>query len=584
VLPVIWIGNTIAALSALLFVPRLRRLRVTTVTELLEKRFGLGLRLLPAAVWIVCYALLAGNIIYMTAAGLKPLLGDGASVELAIWCVGGAIVLYCFFSGLLAVVFADVIHAFLIVLGGVTLLPVALGQAGGLQGLADKVPGEMLALWRSEGAWPTWKDAVMLSLLGLPYWCASQYMLQRSFAGRTARASARGFVLAAVMMGPLALCYVLPGICSSAVHTGPAEVPKTEALFLNLLPAGLPAGLSGLFAVAVVAAAASAASALLSSLATLAGHDGFRRIRPYASERAGLRFGRGAILLAGAASLAFAFHVPDLGGFVKANYAVISFFEPPIFVVVAAAVFWRRANAWGAGLALLAGLAFNLYCIREGWAATDRTILAFPVCALAMVWGTFLGGLPDAETRYRVERLFHRMRRPEGHIRAARHDMALGLAGAALAAFVAGAFTEDLMPKPWNVLIMLALGTAVPLASYFSVPLFAGPATDDGRRPGEEEETPPAIEQSWMRPLLGSGWTWLLVFAGAVGLTGWLWLSTCLKACRTRFHGAASAPAEAVEQTSGPRRNTEPLPPAPSSASDLGALSNGRAHPSGPGM
>ena len=46
VLLIAWLGNMIAAVSALVFVPRLRRLQISTISEFLEERYGLWLRLL----------------------------------------------------------------------------------------------------------------------------------------------------------------------------------------------------------------------------------------------------------------------------------------------------------------------------------------------------------------------------------------------------------------------------------------------------------------------------------------------------------------------------------------------------------
>ena len=98
VLLIAWTGNMIAAGSALLFVPRLRRLRITTVSEFLEERYGLWLRLLPAMLWIVYYALFSGNAMYTLARVLEPVLD--LEINTIIILVGAGVVIYCFLSGL----------------------------------------------------------------------------------------------------------------------------------------------------------------------------------------------------------------------------------------------------------------------------------------------------------------------------------------------------------------------------------------------------------------------------------------------------------------------------------------------------
>ncbi len=185
VLLIAWTGNMIAAVSALFIVPRLRRLRITTVSEFLETRYGVGLRLLPSALWIVYYALFAGNAMYTLSVVLEPVLPVSKGWIIVI--VGGGVVVYCFFSGLIAAAYSAVIQSFIMIIGGLILLPLCLRAVGGVSAFAEKaqlIHPEVFSFWRAEGAWPIWKDVVMFALLGLPYWCTSQYMLQRSFAGK----------------------------------------------------------------------------------------------------------------------------------------------------------------------------------------------------------------------------------------------------------------------------------------------------------------------------------------------------------------------------------------------------------------
>jgi len=104
---------------------------------------------------------------------------------------------------------------------------------------------------------------------------------------------------------------------------------------------------------------------------------------------------------AGALGLLFAFNVERLGGIITANYKTRALFEPAIFIIVAAALFWRRSNAWGVGLVALAWALFNglvpervlppaeLSAIERSWLnrflGTGWTWLAFFVVAGVLV-------------------------------------------------------------------------------------------------------------------------------------------------------------------------------------------------------
>ena len=517
VLLIAWTGNMIAAVSALVFVPRLRRLGITTVSEMLEERFGLWLRLLPAVLWFFYYALFAGNAMYTFAKSLEPVVK--LDVTLIIWIVGGGVVLYCFTSGLLAVVYTDVVQAFLIIFGGLILLPLSLKAVGGVSGLVRRVDPSYFVFWKAGQVWPTYKDVIMFTLLGLPYWCTSQYMLQRSFAGRTARDASKGLALAAILTFPLTLSYILPGICGSVIYAGDGALAEADSVLPRLFVDVLPIGLGGLFIAALVAASNSTASSLLNSLATLGEHDVFRRFVPRRSPRLYTWVGRMLTLVGGAMGLAFAFNVERLGGIIQANYQIMSFFEPPIFVVVAAALFWPRANAWGAGSAIAVGMTFSAVASGLKMPPADRTIVAFPVCLAALVIGTLAAEAvlgPSDKARRRVEGLLARMR-PAGRVQVSAVGRAgLVLAGLCLVGFVGCAVLEDALPKPGNLFAFMGLGMGFVLGCYLAVPSLV-PAEQRTAEAG-------AIEKSYVNRILGSGWTWLAVYVAAGAMVAALYL------------------------------------------------------------
>ena len=504
VLLIAWTGNMIAAVSALFFVPRLRRLRITTVSEFLERRYGLALRLLPAALWIIYYALFAGNAVYTLSVVLEPVLD--ISSEWLILIVAGGVITYCFFSGLVAAAYSSVIQSFLMIVGGLILLPLSLKAVGGISGFAEKVPESFFVLWKAGGAWPTWKDVVMFALLGFPYWCTSQYMLQRSFAGRSVRDASKGLTLAALMTGPLTLSFIIPGICAAVLYTGGDALAKADSVLPRMLVDMLPVGLAGLIIAALVAASNSTASALLNSLATLTQHDFYKRFVPEKSPRHYLWIGRVATLVGGALGLVFAFNVERLGGIIQANFEIMSFFEPPIFVLVAAAIFWRRTNFLGGTLAIVGGVAFNAIAFFQGVSAADRAIWAFPICAVLLAAGSFIGNrLKPAtpEEREKADELLSRMRGARPDFGSRRGQVGLVLAGVSLAAFVACAFLEGLLPKPGNILIFMGLMMTFVLGCYLAISVFV-PDERDGL---EVEEG--AIGVSWTHRIVGNGWVWL---------------------------------------------------------------------------
>ena len=55
-----WTGNMLAAISAVTFVPRFRMLRITTITELLHRRFHSVVSMTVSGMWLIFYAMFRG--------------------------------------------------------------------------------------------------------------------------------------------------------------------------------------------------------------------------------------------------------------------------------------------------------------------------------------------------------------------------------------------------------------------------------------------------------------------------------------------------------------------------------------------
>jgi len=509
VLLIAWTGNMIAALSALIFVPRLRRLQITTVSELIETRYNVGLRLLVAGWWIIYYALFAGNAMYTLSTVLAPVLG--LTQTQLIWFVSGAVILYCFFSGLMAAAYSSVIQSFLMILGGLILLPLCLNHpaVGGISGFAEQITPRAATFWKTGAdVWPNYKSVIMFILLGLPYWCTSQYMLQCSFAGRSVRQASRGLILAAMITGVLTLSYIIPGICGRMIFAD-APLSESDQILPRLLINVLPAGLGGLIIAALVAASNSTAAALLNAAATLSEHDFFRRFFPDRTARQYLAFGRAAVVVCGLLGVVFAFHVDGLGGIIKANFTIMSVFEPPIFVIVAGALLFRWATASGAIAAMIGGIAFGSVgwlCYGDVLSMEDRTFLAFPLCLAILVVASLVSRRIAPRTAEQADRVDEFLAKAGGKppvFKAVSAKSGLALALLALVAFVWTALSEQSLPQPGNILIIMGIVLAFTFGCYLAAPAFVPDA--------KEGETEGLADLTGLRKWLASGWSWLTI-------------------------------------------------------------------------
>jgi len=508
-----WSGNMIAAFSALIFVPRYRRLRITTITEILETRYGVAVRILPVIGWLVYYTLFAGTAMYTFSLTMKAVLGWRETSIILL--IGPLVVAYCFAGGLLAVVFTDVVQAFLIILGGLIVLPLALKAVGGVSAFVHGVPADHFLLWSSKGI--SWKQIATWIVTGLPFWCTSQYMLQRTFGGRTVKDSARGLALAGILTGPLTLTYILAGICGTLIYTGSRKLANADMVLPSMLRDIMPIGLGGLFLAALVAASNSTASSLLNSIATLFENDLYRRFRPGKPEKHYTWMGRVATLIAGAGAILFAVALAESGrDLLSSIYLIMVIVEPPVFVIVAGALFWKRPSGLSAGVTFISSVLINYLMFRKmGWAGYgDIGVYGGLICVAIFVLSSLV--IPNSR-REQTEEMHRRMQVKHPPVPTAVSKAGLALTLGSLVLFILCAVFETHLPKPGNIFIFLVLMMLIILGVLMMIPGYVAEEELSDEQRQQDSDVRREIDASLISRVLGSWKTWAAVYVfGAV--------------------------------------------------------------------
>jgi len=387
----------------------------------------------------------------------------------------------------------------------------------------------------------------MLLILGLPYWFTSQYMLQRSFAGRNVQEAAKGLLWAALLTGPLTLCYIVPAM--AVAGSGKMDLARSDNILPLLAQQVMPIGLGGLFLAALVATSNSTASSVLNSLATLFEQDIYRPLARERSDAHYMKVGHVVTALAGVVGMAYAIGCHRLGlGLLEAVWMIGSIFQPPIFIVAAGALFFRNATPWGGLSCLLIGTGYALAGALGGWEllrpefdiATEagrqlqadfnatwhgqflswdhtkpatRALVGMPLSAMTLVCVSFVTK-PLAGTGSAA--MFERIRfEPGGWTKGRALGAAVAVAG--LVGMVVCAFVDRHLPKPWNVLIYLTF-----LSAFVGGILLAAEAVVPAVETAEH--VPAAIEKSFLARYLGTGWGWVAVYVLAAMIVAGLYI------------------------------------------------------------
>jgi len=363
-----WVGVLAFSLLVWILLPYLYRRRVFTLPELLEARYGPGIRAwvsLLSLVFLVLVVLapawyLAGSVVYELGFG-----GDasGPSLGLASCIAGVAAVtaVYCVAGGLAAVTWVGLVQTLLLLAGGLVLVLLGASQAGGI---AEVVRANTAA----EGAarlhvvkpidhpvLPWSGVAAVWLALATWYVAGNQLFVQRCLGARSEWDAKIGALAAAALRIVLVLLIVGAGLVAFG-RFGSGRPPQEVAIAL-IEGLASPAA-RAIVAVGLVAALMSAAGAALSAAAALWAFDFHQRaIDSAASEAALVRVGRIATVVVALLGAAVAPLLAWLsGGLVHWLNDLAAVVAPAVSVVLLAGVFWRRAHGRAAAFTLVAGI------------------------------------------------------------------------------------------------------------------------------------------------------------------------------------------------------------------------------------
>jgi solute:Na+ symporter, SSS family len=273
-------------------IPFLMSLPVTSVYEYIEKRFGLGTRLMAASAFMLSRIIWTGLIIYTASFAIAAM--TGWSIPSVVVMIGLVTTLYTTVGGISAVMWTDVVQFFILFLGAV-FTPIYIAFA------TDAGPGTWWATFSDAGRTDvplySFDPAVRLTVVGMIVstlvWniCthgADQVAAQRYLSTPSAQIARRSvwifsianitmiLLLALVGLALFYFFYVRSGLPVQAFQEQIA--PEADKVFPRFIAADLPLGVSGLILAALLAAAMSSLSSAINSISTVAVTDFFDRL------------------------------------------------------------------------------------------------------------------------------------------------------------------------------------------------------------------------------------------------------------------------------------------------------------------
>ncbi len=247
------------------FLPVYYKNNCTTVTELLERKFGE-----PNLRATVAFLFLLGNVaiflpimLYTSSLFLISLFDLQLPLILVATVVAIAGAIYAIFGGLRAVAISDTYSG--VLLFGMALAVVGFALAAVNWDLSG-LPPERIALFGDSDSVLPWHTLLTgMILTQLFYWSTNQTITQRALAATSLKEAQKGCYAAAVIRATIVPAVVIiPGLCAFKLYGDIGD--KTYGLIVSDT---LPHWLTGAFAAAMVAATMTSFNSTLNSSAAL---------------------------------------------------------------------------------------------------------------------------------------------------------------------------------------------------------------------------------------------------------------------------------------------------------------------------
>ncbi|XP_014473632.1 PREDICTED: putative sodium-dependent multivitamin transporter [Dinoponera quadriceps] len=412
------------------YLPVFFEMKVVSIYEYLEKRFGLYMRLLVSTANFTETLLLAGVMLYAPSIALEVTAGLSSTTSIAVIAV--ICTFYSTIGGIKAVLITDIFQGVLMVVAFGTLIGIA----------ADNVDGGIAGIWQigREGGrldfteWSfdptvryTWWNLLIGGMaIGLSFFAVNQVQVQRLMAVRDLKVAANALLLCGpfvILLGALT-CFTGLSLYAVYVNCDPVasgKISSYDKILTYFTAERLSPGVIGLIVSGIFSASLSTVSAMMNSLAAVALEDYVKPLH----RKLGIDFGdKKAIFTAkaftfvnGVLCLLLALLLRTLGGLVVVALGIAGAIGGPILGIFTLGMFSETANETGTSIGMITALCICLWAVF-GQPKPQPLMLPVSVegCANSTIAQMRLNStaLPDKSSYFYLYRISHIWYNPIG--------------------------------------------------------------------------------------------------------------------------------------------------------------------------
>ncbi len=383
--------------------------KARSVPEYLKLRFDEKTRAFNAFAFAIMTVFTSGISMYALALLAQVLLPFDFTVriigisitEFDFYLIFAALIVlvYTYLGGLTSAIYNEVLQFFLIVIGFLPLVFLALKHVGGWEGIKANLDEGMLHSWQNTGSPENnpmgveWFGvfAGLGFVLAFGYWCTNFLVVQRAMAAGSMTAARKTPMIGAIPKMFIPFIVVIPGMIAIALLNDPSidfTLPikgnsyDYDKVIPTLLATHFPTGVLGLGVTALLASFMSGMAGNVSAFNTVWTYDIYQSyLVPDKSDDHYLRVGRLTTVFGIIVSILAAYVARAFNNVMDFLQLVFAFVNAPLFATFLLGMFTRRTTGHGAFYGLISGTV----------AAAIHHGLTAPIGADSLVKGGWLG-------------------------------------------------------------------------------------------------------------------------------------------------------------------------------------------------
>jgi SSS family transporter len=367
------------------YLPFFRKLNVTTAYEYLEKRFNYAMRFLSSIVFQVFMVARMALVLFLPSLALTTV--TGINVYLCIVLMGVITILYCTMGGVEAVIWGDVIQAFVLLSGAIlAVIFMISGTEGGLNRVIEiTIEHEKMKMF--DFVFDLSRATFWVVLLGglannLVSYSSDQAVIQRYMTTKSQRDAAKGLWFNGTMSIILSIIFYFIGTALFVLYkTQPQELNMAmgnpDSIFPHFIMTRMPIGIAGLMIAAIFSATMSTVSSNVNSISTAFTMDIYNHLRPESPDSRQLRVARISGIVSGGLGILLALLMAtwNILSLLDYFYVMLGLLVGGLGGVFVMAVFFPRINSTGA----IAGfvLSFIILLIIKAYSSVSFVLYGF---------------------------------------------------------------------------------------------------------------------------------------------------------------------------------------------------------------